>query len=376
MVYKLLKSIYNFLPLPRPSDGFIQKVRGALEPAPAAPLPGPQVPEPTPEDLPVENQHRSDIAELRGKYPYNVFAADSPLEMYCGLEQMGLPNLRIYKSFEEYQSTQPEREKLRQIRSDFEMSLLGPTQTDFALEGYCVLCKSSKNFSVDYLYAYERSDKDALIPNWRESLVCETCRLNNRMRVVIDLLENQVGIKSDDALYATEQVTAFYLWLSGRYQNVVGSEFLGDELTGGESYNSIRHEDATKLSFEDNSLDGILSFDVLEHVPDYKAALAEFVRCLRPGGFALISAPFASNDFSTIVRAEVSDDGSIRHLLEPEYHGNPTKPDEGSLCFYHFGWDFLDHLVQAGASNAAVLSYYSHDRGNLGNEQLFFLANT
>jgi len=60
--------------------------------------------------------------------------------------------------------------------------------------------------------------------------------------------------------------------------------------------------------------------------------------------------------------------------MTPEYHGNPTKPDEGSLCFYHFGWDLVDQLKEGGAKDAGVVSFYSDKKANLGPEQLFFLA--
>lgn len=36
----------------------------------------------------------------------------------------------------------------------------------------------------------------------------------------------------------------------------------------------------TKLSFEDGELDLVISYDVLEHVPDYRKAISEFARVL------------------------------------------------------------------------------------------------
>ena len=46
----------------------------------------------------------------------------------------------------------------------------------------------------------------------------------------------------------------------------------------------VRNEDVTQLTFSDNYFDTVLCFDVLEHVPDYRAALKEFYRALKPGG--------------------------------------------------------------------------------------------
>ena len=198
--------------------------------------------------------------------------------------------------------------------------------------------------------------------------------MKNRVRATADLLYNRLAVFDDDTIYVTEQLTSFCLWLEKHYPNALGSEYLGADKAGGSYYGPLRHEDITQLSFDDSSLDIIVSFDVLEHVPNTEKSLAEFIRCLKPGGFVLISVPFVSNQYETIVRAKIGVNGTTLHLLEPEYHGNPTNPAMGSLCYYHFGWHLLDQLRSAGASSAAVLSYYSSERMNIGNEQLFFVA--
>ncbi len=46
--------------------------------------------------------------------------------------------------------------------------------------------------------------------------------------------------------------------------------------------------DATRLSFEDREFDMVLSLNVLHHVPDWNAALAEAGRVLRPGGLYVL----------------------------------------------------------------------------------------
>lgn len=49
--------------------------------------------------------------------------------------------------------------------------------------------------------------------------------------------------------------------------------------------------DATALPFEDASFDAVTMFDLIEHVPDDRAAMAEARRVLRPGGVLLVSTP-------------------------------------------------------------------------------------
>lgn len=47
--------------------------------------------------------------------------------------------------------------------------------------------------------------------------------------------------------------------------------------------------DAQRIPFADASFDAVTLWDVLEHLPDPHAALAEIARCLRPGGSVALS---------------------------------------------------------------------------------------
>ena len=49
--------------------------------------------------------------------------------------------------------------------------------------------------------------------------------------------------------------------------------------------------DATALPFEDNTFDLVTMFDLLEHVPDDRAAASEAARVLKPGGYLMVTTP-------------------------------------------------------------------------------------
>ena len=49
--------------------------------------------------------------------------------------------------------------------------------------------------------------------------------------------------------------------------------------------------DLTDLALEDHSVDAMIVYHVLEHVPDDRRALSEMRRVLRPGGWALVQVP-------------------------------------------------------------------------------------
>ena len=64
----------------------------------------------------------------------------------------------------------------------------------------------------------------------------------------------------------------------------------GAEVAAGRGLATLR-SDATSLPLADDSLDLVVAFDLLEHLHDDDAAVAEVHRVLRPGGTYLIAVP-------------------------------------------------------------------------------------
>ena len=94
---------------------------------------------------------------------------------------------------------------------------------------------------------------------------------------------------------------------------------------------------------------------------------------MRPGGQLIFTVPFTGAP-DTLVRARVMPDGTISHLLPPEYHADPLTVD-GCLCFYHFGWDLLDTLRSLGFVDVRALVYWSREYGYIsGDPQMIFAA--
>lgn len=254
-------------------------------------------------------------------------------------------------------------------RTACEQALIGP-EPGFTVPGTCPVCHGPTTFAVGFQHCFTLPDGQRL-PNWREHLFCARCHLNSRMRAAITFL---LQIAGRGTLYLTEQITPLYHVLRQHRAGIVGSELLRDGTKPGAlNAAGIRHEDLTRLTFPARSLGTIATFDVLEHIPDYRAALREIWRCLRPGGNLVMTVPFALNAPATIVRASVRPDGSIEHHLPPEYHGDPLDP-AGTLCFYHFGWDLLDELRSGGFRDAALYFYWSRDYGLLAGTQFIIHA--
>lgn len=259
-------------------------------------------------------------------------------------------------------------------RRSLEYSLIKHDKPNFYIPGFCAVCGKPSKFNTGFMYAYESTDDGKPVPNWREHLYCVNCGMQNRLRASMHLFYDLIQPRSDDDIYITEQTTALFRWLQARHPNIVGSEFFGDLAPFGSVHNGIRNEDMTRLTFADNCFDHILSFDVMEHVADDIPAIAEAYRCLKPGGKFFFSAPFAKDRATKIIRARMNADGSIEHLMTPEYHANPVDPEGGALCFRYFAWDLLDDMRAAGFENARILHYWSRDYAYFGVEQFIFVG--
>jgi len=253
----------------------------------------------------------------------------------------------------------------------FERGLLGEAEK-FTVAGYCAVCDLKVEFKVNYTHWWETAPDGRRLPNWREQLICPHCRLNNRMRAAADFLFS--SFKPDDSVYLTEFVTPLFQTVASKRSRTIGSEYLRDGTArGAMNAAGVRHEDVTCLSFPDAAFDVVGTFDVLEHVPEYRKALAEFCRCLRPGGRLIITVPFSLWSAATVTRATIDASGAITYLLPPEIHGDPLDKN-GALCFYHFGWDFVDALTEAGFKEAGLSLYWNPGLGYLGGHQHIITA--
>lgn len=297
----------------------------------------------------------------------------STLRAYAARLRYGRPRSLNVTAMDSYQDYIRYRERYRDriiARNALELSLLD-ARDRFSIRGFCYPCGKATDFVVDYRYGTESAG--VRIPNWRESLSCD-CGLNNRLRASIQLFDRCCAPRKTDRIYITEQTTPMYRWLVDRYTQVTGSEYLGDRIPcGAVSSDGIRNESLTHLSFPAAYFDHIITFDVLEHIPDVAKALRECYRCLKPGGHLLLSVPFVVAAEHTLVRARIDATGAVEHLHAPEYHGDPLSSD-GCLCFYHFGWDLLEQLRAVGFTRAQVLVYWSRELGYLGGDQLQLLA--
>lgn len=255
-----------------------------------------------------------------------------------------------------------------------ELSLSPSHLGAFSIPGMCALCGSETTFKSNFDYAI-MSEGGRLLPHFREHLVCAHCGLKNRVRAALHLFIQEFRPSRHQEIYITEQLGAGFRWLKGRGYAVSGSEYIPNSTRVGTSWRGIRNEDLAALTWPNDLFDFLLSFDVLEHVPYVDACFSEILRCLKPGGDFLFTAPFRPGLRETLVRAIADRSGEVTHLMSPEYHGgNVTDPAKGTLCFRNFGWDTIQQLERAGFSDAEAWLFWSRELGYFGGTQIVVWA--
>jgi len=221
--------------------------------------------------------------------------------------------------------------------------------------------------------------------NLRETGRCRSCGATNRNRQVayvatraiaertgrkVDSLAAVAGL-SDLVVYNTEAQGS----LHDQLHTMPGyrcSEYLGPGHEPGEVVGGTIHQDLMALSYDDASIDLILSSDVFEHVPDPYRAHAEVLRVLRPGGHHVFTVPFHQHAHLDDVRARIGDDGEVELLADAIYHDDPVRP-EGVLVFTIFGLQMLVRLAELGF-DTRLYALHSPWHGIVGPNALVFDA--
>jgi SAM-dependent methyltransferase len=206
-------------------------------------------------------------------------------------------------------------------------------------------------------------------PNYRESLIANGLLSRNRaVLVVLEQLYGSLEQLGEQDIYLVEALTGFALWLRRQLgeERLVCTEFLED---AEHQFSEIPHQDLCALTFADVSFDLVLCNELFEHVQDLDLAFREIARVLRPGGWLVATCPLAFGQTEAIVKARHNPaTGEAEHLLEAEFHGDPVRPQQGSLVYRIPGWDVLEQLQQAGFAEARMHHIASWKHGVLGSD--------
>ena len=176
-----------------------------------------------------------------------------------------------------------------------------------------------------------------------EAIRCLRCGANRRMEMMAEVLRERIGghLTRLDVLELDVDSCLRSLLIGAR--TYVRSFYSAAQPLGSIDGSGARCEDITRLTFADESIDIIVSSDVLEHVPDLDAAFAETYRVLRPGGSHVFTVPVSA----VTARRAVREGDEIVHLLPPCYHLDPRDP-KGILAYWDLGRDLIARFADSG----------------------------
>ena len=254
------------------------------------------------------------------------------------------------------------------------------------MSGYCNVCgKLSRFFYKE-------------VELWRESLNCEHCHTTSRyrsiaqgiLRAISELTGNEalslatLPCAGTKKLHVYDTQPPFYGrgcayplpdllkatgWIEVELSQYKPNKPFGEVLAGG-----VTNQNLECLTFPDESLDLVITSDVMEHVRLDDRAHREIYRVLKPGGIYIFTVPHDRSLEQTMIRVQVDDpDDSTKdmHLLEPEYHGDANSDGStGVLSYRVYGRDLESYLSRLGFE----IEYSRKDIANFGilNTELYY----
>ena len=156
---------------------------------------------------------------------------------------------------------------------------------------------------------------------------------------------SRFALTRETAVYELSSRGALCRYLHHRFSRVTVSE-LWDDVAPGSFRRGVQCQDVQRLTHRDGAFDLVTSTEVFEHVPDDRRAFAEIHRVLARGGALVFTVPLMDAG-ATIERARL-ENGSVVHLVEPEYHGDRLRGRGRVLAFRTYGPDIVERLTEAG----------------------------
>ena len=226
--------------------------------------------------------------------------------------------------------------------------------------GFCPICAAEVRFQAAQAW-------------FRDHLFCSGCGSIPRERALALVLERRFPDWRDLAIHESSPADrGISQKLARECPGYVATQFCPGAPRGA-LVEGFRNEDLEALTYPDASFDLTVTLDVMEHVNRPDAVLREIARTLRPGGAYLFTVPTYKGKLETERRAHFRADGSVEHMAEPEYHGNPVS-DQGALVTFHYGYDFAELISAWSGFDVEVTRFHDHRHGVIGEFTEVYLA--
>ena len=133
---------------------------------------------------------------------------------------------------------------------------------------------------------------------------------------------------------------------------VVLSQYKPNKPVGKRLAKGVTNQNLECLTFADESLDLVITSDVMEHVRLDDHAHREIYRVLKTGGIYIFTVPHNRICDETLNRVQIADQDDQSkdiNMLGPEYHGDANSKDgSGALAYRTYGRDIETKLTELG----------------------------
>ncbi len=168
----------------------------------------------------------------------------------------------------------------------------------------------------------------------REGHVCRNCEMSMRVRSIAWTIRAlNLNFAEIDVLHINQINNLSPLLSDARSLCETG---FNPQVEPGADLGGLLNQDLCNLTFPDQTYDLVIHSETLEHVSDYRRALAEVTRVLKPGGLQIYTVPLLHNR-RTAQRVRYRGDGTVEHRRPPSFHGLEAE----DLVVWEFGGSFI-----------------------------------
>ena len=196
----------------------------------------------------------------------------------------------------------------------------------------------------------------------RDHYICTNCGSIPRERALMYCLETYYpGWKTYSIHESSPASRGASIKLRKNCKNYVASHYFPERPLG-VSVKGFRNEDLENQTFANETFDLVITQDVMEHIFNPAKAFTEIARTLKKGGAHVFTVPLVNKNSASEKWAELTDDGTVRFLKSPDYHGNPID-EKGSPVAMHWGYDICDFIFQTSGLYTAMIVIDNIDLG-------------
>jgi SAM-dependent methyltransferase len=200
----------------------------------------------------------------------------------------------------------------------------------------CNCCgESYSKFVPDYPSAENKNAiaVNHVIAGYGTNILCPACLSTARERLIMALFKNEFTLTGKYILHLSpEKILYEYLKINNTVITADIEPLLYKNIDA-----HIKQQDATRLSYSNDSFDVVIGNHIMEHIPEDTKAIAEIYRILKPGGRAILQVPYSTAIPDTIEAPDMQDPKKQAALFGQKDH----------VRIYQLQ-DYINRIQQAG----------------------------